>query len=118
MNVAAAQGLSVERIDQTDSRINVTYRASDGTPSVVMYQLLPTAASAVTTPTTTTVVTTVAPTRVVYTRPDPFFYYDEPYYSPWGYRYYSPVSVNLGFGFGYGYRGGHYRGGFHHRGRW
>jgi hypothetical protein len=119
-NVAAAQGLSVERIDQTDSQITATYRSSNGQLSTVSYQLLPNGSDA----TATTVVTTPAP-NVVYTSPAPrvvyrtapsYYYYNDPFFYPWGgYGYYSPVSVSLGFGFGHGYYGGrgYYHGGYH-----
>lgn len=115
-NVAAAQGLSVERIDQTAAQVTATYKAADGSLSMVAYQLVPSVATPA--PATTTLVTAVPARTVVYEQPDPFFYYDDPYLSPWGYGYYSPVRVNVGFGFGYGYRGhGGYHGGFHGHGR-
>ena len=116
-NVAAAQGLGIERIDQTAEQITVVYKKANGQLTTVAYQLLGTNAQVA--PATTTVVTTPAPT-VVYQAREPFYYYDEPYYNPWAYGYYSPVSVNLGFGFYHGfggYRGG-YRGGFHGHRRW
>ncbi|MDB6126147.1 MAG: hypothetical protein JWM35_43 [Verrucomicrobia bacterium] len=122
-NVAAAQGLGIERIDQTADQITVTYKKADGQLTTVAYQLLGSATQG-TTPRamvgTTTIVTTPAPT-VVYEASEPDYYYNDPYYYPWG--YYSPVSLSLGFGYyrgfggyhgGFGYRGGYgYRGGFH-----
>jgi hypothetical protein len=117
-NVAAAQGLTIDRIDQSDSQITATYRSSNGQVSVVSYQLLPNGSDA----SSTTVVTSPAPTvvysaapRVVYRTAPSYYYYDEPYFYPWGsYGYYSPVSVSLGFGYyGHGYYGGR---GYYHGG--
>jgi hypothetical protein len=134
-NVAAAQGLGIERIDQTDVQITVTYRASNGQVSTVAYQLLPDSSTQNMTtvgqsaPARTVVYSQPAPTvvytqaaPVVYSRPAPYYYYDDPFYYPWrsNYGYYNPVSVSLGFGYYGGYyggRGGYYRnGGYNHRG--
>ncbi len=128
-SVASAQGLSIERIDQTAAQIIATYKAANGQLTTVSYQLLPNAAtpSVVPAATTTTVVatTTPAPTvvyaqptpTVVYTQPAPAYYpyvYADPYY-PWG--FYGPVAVSLGFDFygGHGYHGGFYHGHGGHR---
>ena len=120
-NVAAAQGLSIDRIVQSSSQMTVVYRSANGQTNTVAYMLLPAAGAPATT------VASVAPTattRVVYAEPapEPVYYYDpfyDPYYYPGYYSpWYGPVSVNLGFGFrggwnGGGWRGGGGRGGFH-----
>lgn len=109
-NAAAAQGVNVERIDQTNTQITVTYKYSNGQVNTVAYQLLPTASAPA--PQQTVVQTAPAPT-VVYTQPPRVVYYEEPVYYPrYYYPYYPPVS--LSFGFGYRHYGG---GGFHHRHR-
>jgi hypothetical protein len=110
-NAAAAQGVSVERIDQTASQISVTYKYSSGEVKTVAYQLLPTGTMPA--PTQTTVVQTAPAPAVVYAPPPRVIYYEEPVYYPrYYYPYYPPVS--LSFGFGYRHFGGHYGGGFHH----
>jgi hypothetical protein len=107
-NVAAAQGLSVEKIVQTSAQITVVYRSANGQLNTVSYQLLPTANAPATT------VVAAPPPRVVYVRSEPRYYYD-PFYDPYyGSSYYgspwlAPVSLNLGWGWGGGYRGGHRR---------
>ena len=138
MNVAAAQGLSVERVDQTANQITVTYK-SGGQLSTVVYNLLPGVATATTSapapdaPTlaqatttvqvaapvqqgTTVISTTPAPV-VVYQQPAPTYYaapayypYYDPYY-PWG--YYAPVALSFGFGYYYGHGGYHGHGDYH-----
>jgi len=108
-NVATAQGLSVERIDQTASQITATYKSTTGQLSTVAYQLLPTAANSA--QATTVVATTTPAPTVVYMRPTPSYYYYDPFFYPWG--PYGPVSVSLDLGFGF--HGGHgYRGGFYY----
>ncbi len=59
MNVAAAQGLAVERVDQTANQITVTYK-SGSQLSTVVYNLLPAAGSTA----TTTQVAAAAPVQV------------------------------------------------------
>lgn len=106
-NAAAAQGVSVERIDQTNTQITVTYRYSNGQANTVAYQLLP--ATSTPAPQQQTVVQTAPAPAVVYTQPPRVVYYEEPVYYPrYYYPYYPPVS--LSFGFGYRHFGG---GGFH-----
>jgi hypothetical protein len=131
-NVAAAQGLTIDKIIQTATQMTLVYRTANGQTNTVAYMLLPAAgnapASAPATVSTTTVAapTTPAP-QVVYT-PAPaapqVVYYSAPapvYYSPYYYPtyyaspWYTPVSVSLGFGFGY-YGGNYYRGGGHYHG--
>ena len=123
MKTAAAQGITVTKIDQTSVQTLVTYKYPDGRLNTVSYELLPAAesASAQAAPAPTVVsvpVPTAAPaTTVVYqtTAPDPYYspYYAAyaPGYYPWG--WYAPVGISLGFGFGHGY----YHGGYH-GGRW
>ena len=107
-NIAAAQGLAVERIEQTASQVTVVYRSANGQTTTVAYLLLPGAAGN-SAPTATQ---TTPPPAVVYADAPRVVYYDG--YGP-GYYYpgywYPPVSIGLGFGF----RGGGFRGGFH---RW
>jgi hypothetical protein len=109
---AAAQGLAIDRIEQTATQVTVIYRTSTGATSVVAYQLLPTANatanSGVVTPTPAPVVVEPAP-RVVYYDPA-YRYYPAYTYDPW--YWYPPVSFR--FGLGYGFRGGYFRGGFRH----
>jgi len=115
-NAAAAQGRSIERIEQNNSQITLITRDASGQLNSVAYQLLPTAGNAPASappPANVTVVTSPPPT-VVYTEPAPQVYYYEDYgpryYAPW----YPPVSLHLGFGYYRGFGGG-YRGHFHHR---
>jgi len=142
-NVAAAQGLTIDKIIQTASQMTLVYRTASGQTNTVAYMLLPAAGSApgsapTSLPATVSTTTIAAPTSpapqvvyvtapaapqvVYYSAPAPVYYspyyYPASYYSPW----YSPVSVSLGFGLGYyggssyrgGYRGGHHGG--HHGG--
>ena len=117
-NAAAAQGLTVEKIEQGDAQVTAFYKTSDGQTNIVFYQLLPTAASATNAP-VVVAPTTTAPT--VYYAPAPqVVYYDDyspRYYSSYAYPgyYYPPVSIGLGFGFrSGGFRGSYHGGGFSH----
>jgi hypothetical protein len=109
-NAAAAQGLAVERIEQSPTQVLATYRTASGQTNVVSYQTLPPAGTD-----SSNYVTTVpaTPPTVIYERPEPrvVYYYDDPIYFPrvW----YPPVSLSLGFGFG----GGHSHGGGFRHGR-
>jgi hypothetical protein len=111
-NVAAAQGLSVDRIVQTAGQITVVYRSANGQTNTVAYQLLPTAGAPA-----VTVVAATPPPRVVYVQPAPRYYYD-PFYDPfynsgyYGSPWYGPVSLSLGVGWVFHGGGGH---GGHHR---
>ena len=111
-NAATAQGLSVERLEQTATQILAVYRSSNGQLNTVAYQTLP--PSGATTSASAPVVAMTsqqsAPT-VVYDSAPRVVYYDsyDPFYYPR--VYYPPVSLRLGFGFGY--HGG-FRGGSHH----
>lgn len=114
---AAAQGLTVERIEQTAARVTAVYKNAAGQTTTVAYLLLPGAsvatAGAPAPAGTVAVPATPAPTVVYYTPAPRVVYYDD--YAPayyYGYpRYWGPpISIGLGFG----YRGGgYYRGGFH-----
>ena len=107
-NAAAAQGVSVERIDQTNTQVTITYKYSNGQINTVAYQLLPTATTPA--PQQQTVVQTSPAPTVVYTQPPRVVYYEEPVYYPrYYYPYYPPVSLSFGFGYRH-YHGG----GFHH----
>ena len=110
---AAAQGLTIDRIEQTSAQITVVYRYANGQTNTVAYLLLPTAGAAanpVPSPST-------PPPAVVYDTSPRIVYYDDyygygPAYNP--YYWYPPVALRLGLGFNYnyGYRGG-FGGGFH-----
>lgn len=115
-DIARAQGVTIEQIDQTASDVIIVYRFSDGRTSTVAYQLLAAAATpagAVTGRTAPTVVyyePVPEVRRVYYTTSAPVVYFD-PFYYPW----YGPVRVNLGFHWSSrgGYGGGHHHGGRH-----
>lgn len=122
-NAAAAQGLTIAKMEQTSDHITVVYQYSNGQTNTISYQLL-SAAGVATAPGTPApaAVTAMVPastTTVVY--PDAGYYYYDPFYYPWGWPWYAPVSLSLGFGyghFGYGHVGyGHFGGGpgFRHR---
>ncbi len=104
-NVAAAQGLSIEKMEQTVDHITVVYRYADGQINTVAYQLLPTAGAGTPAPAATTTVVPAATTTVVY--PVPSYYYYDPFYYPWAWPWFGPVSFHVGVGYSYG----HFRGG-------
>ncbi len=118
-DAAAGQGLTVERISQTDLQIIAFYRNSSGQPITVAYQTLPPAGVVQTpTPAPAPVVVNTAPqTTVVYESAPRVVYYDTPrYYYPRA--YYPPVSLSFGFGYRGGYYGhGHHGHGHSYRGR-
>ena len=106
---AAAQNVTVERIDQTATQITAVYKYANGQESTVSYQPL-SAAGTAGVPVPATAAPAATTSTVVYTSPG--YYYDYgpyPYYYPWG--WYAPVRVGVGFGFHSGFRGGW--GGFH-----
>ena len=113
VNVAAAQGLSIEQINQTSSQITVVYKYANGQTNTICYQLLQ-MAGAVSAPVGAAPVVVPAQTTVIYGTPAPGYYYDPCYYSwPW----FAPVAIDLGFGFRGGYyHGGGFRGGGFHGG--
>ncbi|HEX3730332.1 MAG TPA: hypothetical protein VHV47_11045 [Opitutaceae bacterium] len=107
---AAAQNVTIERIDQTASQITVAYKYPSGQETTVSYQPL-SAAGVAGVPVPATAAPAAPGSAVVYTSPG--YYYDygpSPYYYPWG--WYPPVAIGLGFGFHGGFHGG-FRGGFH-----
>lgn len=114
-SVAAAQGLTLDRIEQTNGQIVAVYRNASGQTSVTSYQVMPTSGVAPGQTQVTTVVPASRPsTTVVYESAPDVVYYD-PYYYPW----YSPIRVGVGLGFSYrggGYRGGYHGGGWYHGG--
>lgn len=104
-DAAKAQGLAVERIEQSAAQIVATYRNSNGQVNVVCYQTLPPTG----TPAEVVSVPASPPPTVVYQAPPRVVYYDyyDPFYYPYSRVWYPPVSVRFGVGFGH-------RGGFHH----
>lgn len=107
---AAAQGLAIEKIDQTDAKVTAVYRRPDGGTTTVAYRLLAAADSGV----ATTKVAPTPPRTVIYT-PAPKVIYYEParrIYDPWYWDPYWGPPVSLSFGLGYVYRGGHFHGDF------
>lgn len=131
-NAAAAQHLTIQKIDQTAGQMMVTYQQADGQTTVVAYQTLGSASGSTATlatngtaPSAVATPASAAPTvgytaanapTVVYTAPQVVYtspvYYDYPYYAPY-YGY--PVGISVGFGYrgGWGYRGGYHGGGWH-----
>lgn len=125
--IAAAQGLVIDRIEETPAQMIVTTRNAEGRTTTVAYRLLATAGNWPATSSNSTTVTESAPqTTVVTVKPRPAnvvyvsgysypYYGYGPYYGPyWGAGYYAPVAVSVGFGWGWGYGGyyGGYRGGY------
>jgi hypothetical protein len=111
-NAAAAQGLSVVRIEKSASQMTATYKYPDGRTNTVAYLLLPGAPGGP----AQVVSPTSAPPAGYYESAPRVVYYED--YGPVYYGYprywYPPVSIGLGFGFhGGGYRGG-FHGGFRH----
>jgi hypothetical protein len=111
---AAAQGVTVEQINQTSSQITVVYKYSNGQVNTVAYQPLSAAdASAVPMPTTAapgTVAAAPATTVVYQTAPGYYYDYPYPYYGyGYGWGWYPPVAIGVGIGF---HGGGGFRGGF------
>ena len=114
-NAAAAQGISVAQINQTNAQITVVYKYSNGQTNTICYQLL-SAAMAAPVPAGTTAVAVPGQNTVIYERSAPGYYYNsyyDPYYYPW--PWFAPVAVSVGFGFHGGYHGGYYGG---YRGGW
>jgi len=113
-NAAAAQGISVEQINQTNAQITVVYKYNNGQTNTICYQLLSAMAAAPVLAGATTTVAVPAQTTVIYDRPAPAYYYD-PFYDPW--PWFAPITIGLGFGFNGGfYQGGYYHGGGFHGG--
>lgn len=127
-DAAAAQGLTVERISQTELQVIAFYRSASGQPITVAYQTLPPAAvvqaptpapAPVVVNTSPAVVHTAPQTTVVYESAPRVIYYDTPrYYYHYPRTYYPPVSLSFGFGYRGGYYGhGNHGHGHHYRGR-
>ena len=94
-NAAAAQGLTIAKMEQTSDHITVVYEYSNGQTNTICYQLLSTAgvATAPGAPAPASSATAVVPastTTVVY--PDPGTITTTPIYYPWGWPWYGPVS--------------------------
>ncbi len=107
-DIAAAQGQSIERIEQTASQVTITTKAPDGRTTTVLYQLLSTAANAPAARTATTAPRATV-TRVVVQDDEP-----EVVYVPRSryYSYYDPVwdywpPLALGIGLGWSFHGGY-----------
>ena len=104
---AKAEGVTIVKIDQKSSEIDVVYKDANGMTSMVSYQLLP-AAEVATAPGAP-----AAQHAVVYQAGPPLYYYDPYYYGeyyPW--YWYAPIGLSFRFG---GYRGW---GGYGHGHRW
>ncbi len=103
---AAAQQLTIVRIEQTTSSVTAVYQSAAGAASTVVYQLLPganTATPAVAAPSAPAPAVVYQPAaRVAYYDGYGPYYYDPYYYDP--YYWYPPVSVRLGFGYRGGFR--------------
>lgn len=121
-SAAAAQGRTVERIEQNASQVTVVYKSANGQTTTVAYFLLPNATGA--SPAPVAAPTAPAPTVIYPAAPSTVYYEPAPrviYYDDYAPRYYSspsywypPVSIGLGFGFrSGGFHGGHggFRGG-------
>lgn len=99
---AAAQNITIERIDQTSSQIVVTYKYPTGQENTVAYEPLSSASGVAAPASSTTAAPASSTTTVVYSAP----YYTYPYY-PYYWGWYPPVAVGIGFGFhggGWGWR--------------
>jgi hypothetical protein len=111
-SAAAAQGLTIEKIEQTSTQIMAVYRYANGQINTVAYLLLPTAgAAAIPVATIPVPAPSTPPPAVVYATAPRVVYYDEDYgYGPAYYPnyWYPPVAfrVGLGFNYNYGYHGG------------
>ncbi len=103
-SIAAAQGVTITRIEQSGAQVTVLYQLANGQMNTVAYLLLPGSSSVVAATAPPPTVVETAP-RVVYYEPAYDYY---PGYYPW--YWYPPVSVRLSFG--YGFRGGYGHGGF------
>jgi hypothetical protein len=106
-DIAAAQGQSIERIEQTASQVTVTTKTADGRTTTVLYQLLSTAGNA---PARVAAAPRASVTNVVVVQDDD----PEVVYVP-RYRYYSydPAwdywpPLGLGIGLGWTFHGGYY----------
>lgn len=123
MKDAAANGLTIKRLDRTAERVVVTYSYPDGSISTMGYALLATAGNDdFVRPNPTRVVRMEEAPEVTVVRSEPEIIYYEPSYRRTRYVYRDPVDnfwlpLTVGFGVGWitGSHGHHisYRGGFH-----
>jgi hypothetical protein len=98
VGTAKAEGVSIVKIDQKSSEIDVVYKDANGLTNIVSYQLLPSAETAAPAPGAP-----AAQRSVVYQAGPPVYYYDPYYYGeyyPW--YWYAPIGLSFRFG---GYRG-------------
>jgi len=118
VDAATAQGLTIDRIDQTSAQVVAVYRYGNGQTNTVAYQLVPPAGTSL--GRAVAVVPATQPPTIVYQSAPQVIYYDSYrpayYYRPWN----PPISFQFGVGYGFGRshgHGGYYRGGHCHRGR-
>jgi hypothetical protein len=108
VKAAAAQGMAVDKIEQSANQVVAVYKLSNGQEYTVVYQPLPPEEAAA--PATAATTTTVA-----YAAPYGYAYYPGYYYPGYYWPYYPPVAIGLGFGWGWygGWHGGYggFRGG-------
>jgi hypothetical protein len=118
---AAAQGIAVERIDQSQGQTVVVYKYANGATTTVAYAAMPAGDEASVAGTAPPAApgapapsVAVAPASTVVYASAPNYYYPYGYYPYYG-GWYSPISIGLGFGWGWGggFRGGGFRGGWH-----
>lgn len=130
MRDAEAEGVTVDRIEQTDVRVLATYKYANGTTRTYAYQLLSRAGDV---PAPSSNIASISnatpPAAVIYSKPQPTYYYSEPqrvyyYESPRYVRYYDdpwdfwgPLTLGVGLGFTCGDHG-HYHGGYRGHGGW
>jgi hypothetical protein len=111
-NAAAAQSLTVVRIEKTATQITATYRYPNGQVNTVAYLVLANGSAA---PAQVVSPTSPPPPTIYYynTAPARVVYYDD--YVPAAYYYGYPRYWYPSFsvGVGLGYRGGGYYGGYH-----
>ena len=117
MKDAEAEGVTVDRIEQTDARVLATYKYANGSTRTYAYQLL-SAAGDVPAPTSNiaSISNAAPPAAVVYSEPQRVYYYDDSpryvryYDDPWD--FWGPVALGVGLGFTFSDHG-HYSGGYH-----
>ncbi len=110
-SAAAAQGITIDRIEQTSAQITAVYRYANGQINTVAYLLLPTAGATATLSTAPVLTPSTPAPAVAYNATPRVVYYDD-YNDYWSgyypYYWYPPVAfrVGLGFNYHYGFRGG------------
>ncbi len=113
MKEAAAEGITISRLEQTAGRILVTYQYANGTTRIYAY--LPLAADGtVPAGTPALVASTTTPPAVVYAEPERVYYYPPRYaryYDP-AWDFWAPLAIGVGLGWGFGDHG-HFHGGYH-----